>query len=229
MQTNEVFEKLAGACATVLKSQGGSTVETKKMTADEFADYAMDQIKKAEGEKSTPTIATARIRALNTSIAVAKSAFSSAGLDSFEIPVFKNSDIAMSDIDARFKGIESQVKSLADSIGKGKAFPPEGDDKDKDKEDDKDAKKAKGKGEEDDKDAEKKKAEGKADDDKDKDAKKADDKDDDKDDAEKKKADDKDDDKDDAEKAEWPMDLAKSEGRTDSEKDLYDWGSDASA
>jgi hypothetical protein len=161
MQTNEVFQKLTSACETVLKSQGGSGIEVKKMTADEFAAYAVDQIAKAEAEKATPSVATARIRALNTSIAVAKGAFQTAGLSSFEIPLFnEKSIIAMKDIETRFKGIEQQVKSLADSLDKkGKPFG--------DEDEDKDAEKAKGKADEDEDEKDAEKAKGKADEDED--------------------------------------------------------------
>ena len=234
METNQVFAKLTDACERVLKSQGSAvSIETQTMTLDQFAEYAMDQIKKAEGEKGSPRAALARVMHLHQTIAVAKSAFGTAELESFDFAVFKGNSVAMSDIEDRFKGIEDSIKNLTDSLGKSKQD-------DSDKDDDADKKKAKDKqdGDDDDdenpfKDKDKKKAKGDGDDKSDPDdadKKKAKDKQDgDDDDMDKKKTksdDDADKDDEDVDKAEfWPMDLAKSHKRS-GDNDLYDWGRD---
>ena len=238
METQQVFEKLTDACRRVLKSQGSpASIETRTMTLDQFAEYAMDEINKADGEKSSPRAALARIQHLHSTIAVAKSAFTSAELESFDIPVFKaGASISMSDVETRFEGLEKQVSALVGSLGKGKADEEDEKAKAKGKADDEDETekaKAKAKGKADDEDeTEKAKAEeeeddkknpfkGKAgDEDEDEKAKKAKEEED-----EKAKAKGKADDKDETEKAAWPQDLAKC-GNVKRDADLYDWGRD---
>ncbi len=120
MEAKQVFDKLAGACETVIKSSGSATaqIEVKKMTAEEFAAYAADQINKAGEEKADKQASLSRIVFLQTSLAVAKSAFVDAELESFEIPVFKEGSHIVIDTD-RFAALEETVKNLAESVKAG--------------------------------------------------------------------------------------------------------------
>jgi len=218
MEMTQVFDKLSGACVTVLKSSGGSdsAVETKKMTAEEFAVYATDQIGKAEGEKADPQASLSRILSLQTSLAVAKSAFLTSGLESFEIPVFKEGSHIVIDND-RFAALEKTVESLAAAVKAGGDDDAEAKAKAKAEEEAKAKAEAEAaaKGAESDEAKAKAEAEAKA---KEEEEKKA------KAEAAAKAAGESDEEND-----IWPMDMAKSatmDGADDETRGLYDWGRD---
>lgn len=217
MEAAELFTKLDDACTKVLKGKG-SALSTQRMTLEQFADYATDQVTKAQADSSKPERALARIHALRGSISVAKSAFTEAQIETFEIPVYDSSV----NVEQQFGNLESQLDSLSDSI-------KQDDDADKDDDDETKAKKAKAeedkkKEDEEKEKAAKAKAKGKAvhdDDDEEMKAKKAKQAEEDKkkEDEEKEKANMK-------KVTSWPRDIAKSALQTDEEKELYDWGND---
>ncbi len=204
MDATAIFKKLTDACDTVLKKHSTAALTVTKMTQDEFAQYAADQIEKAKSESDDAGAALARLTALRTSITVAKSAFVESKLETFEVPVFDERAYASEASAKRIASLEDTVKELKAKLDKT-------DDKVDDKTDDKVDAKA------DDKvDADAKADASKTDD-------KADAKADDKDDVDKS---DKGDDKPDP--GSWPMDLSK-RYKDDEIRELYDWGPDPRA
>ena len=238
MHINDVLTKLEKNCNKALGTDEG--VELRKMDANDFAEYAIEQIEKADKEgKKRPNVAKARIRALQVAIAVAKSSFADGGHDSFDIPVFgENQTIEMSDMDSRFTALESTVSDLSNKL-QAKAGDEDEEEKKKAAKEEEDEEKRKAAKEED--EEEKKKAakeeedeekrrkamsdEEKEEEDKKKAAKEEEDE-------EKRKAKEKDDEEKVGKAASvgWPPDMNSSAGRlAKSEQELCDWGSDPAA
>lgn len=226
----DILEKLTGQLDKVLKGAGqaAGAPELKAFSLDEFANWAAGEIEKAVDEgKEHPARATARLKGLQLSIAVAQAAFESASLEKFEIPIFSEKAATVIDLDDRFSAIEDKLDGFIAAVKGG----------DKDKADDKPDDKSKDESSDksDDKPDDKSKGEGGDGKGKDKTDDKPDDKGKDKTDDEKAKAEKaaadagNDPEFDEGDRDLWPLDLAKSIERSDAEKEIYDWGDDPQA
>ena len=119
MQIEEVFTKLEKSCGEALGANGAS-VELRKMNLDGFVKYAAEQIGKAKDESAEkPNVAKARIQSLTLSVAIAKGAFGVAKIEEFELPVFKESDATVADFESRFDSLESDVRTIAETLKAG--------------------------------------------------------------------------------------------------------------
>lgn len=114
-----IFQKLNEACNRVLKGHNAAAPETKEMTLEEFGVYAAGEIEKATEEKATPAKAVARLKALQLSVAVAESAFETAELEKFSVPVFSAKSAMEQDVMATLAAMNDKITALADGVGKG--------------------------------------------------------------------------------------------------------------
>lgn len=106
--SNELFTKLEKSCNEALGT--GQGVELRKMSANDFVEYAVAEINKAAEEADgSRSMAKSRLQSLQLSIAVAKDSLGD-GRESAGIPVFDEAQ-ALAQSDAMSK-LESTVDSL---------------------------------------------------------------------------------------------------------------------
>lgn len=93
MDTTKMLDGIAAAVQRVLKDSRPAA--TKRMDADAFARYALDQVEKAA--KDPPEKAVRRLRALGGAVDAAKQAFVDQASESIEVQVFEEETTAAAD------------------------------------------------------------------------------------------------------------------------------------